>query len=66
MKRFEIAYDRVKIQYDQDYGIDHRKGWSIAIDGSYYVQFEKRLLVALFKAIYSYFELRDEQIRSEG
>ena len=44
----------LKIEYDKDYGIDKRTGWSIAINGWYVVQFHKYLVVALIKAFYEY------------
>jgi len=39
------------LDYDRNYGIDNRKGWSIAINGSYMVQLEPWLLVAVYKAV---------------
>lgn len=48
-----VKTDKWTIEYDTLYGIDKRAGWSISIDRSYVVQFEKFLLVALCKAIKS-------------
>lgn len=42
-----VCWGKFAIHFDRDYGIDRRTGWSIAIDGSFVVQFEKHLLVAL-------------------
>ena len=39
------------LEFDRDYGIDKLTGWSIAINGSYVVQLEKSLWVAIWKAI---------------
>lgn len=43
-----------EIEYDEDYGIDHRNGWSICIDGSYAVQLEPSLPRAIVKALRSW------------
>lgn len=40
----------LSLDYDRDYGCAHREGWSVALNGSYVVQFERWLLVALWKA----------------
>ena len=40
----------LKIDFDRDYGVDNRTGWSIAIDGRFAVSFERWLIVALWKA----------------
>lgn len=47
---FKIWFKGNGIEYDSDYGIDHRSGWSVIWDGSYIVQLEKHLIVALWKA----------------
>lgn len=39
-----------KLTWDADYGPMRRRGWSVAIDGAYVVQFERFLVVALWKA----------------
>lgn len=44
-----VHLNRLTIDHDHDYGIDRRRGWSIAWRGSYCVQFERFLLVALVK-----------------
>ena len=38
------------LQYDRDYGIDRRSGWSVVVDGSVAVQFARNRLVALVRA----------------
>lgn len=40
----------LRIDWDTNYGIDHREGWSIHYDGSCLVALEKWFVVALFKA----------------
>lgn len=50
------------VVYDEDYGIDKRSGWSVAIDGSYYVQFEEYLIKAIVKAIYEWVRLYDKSV----
>lgn len=37
------------VQYDRNYGIDRRSGWSVAWRGSYVSQLEPSLLVALWR-----------------
>lgn len=39
-----------KVWWDRDYGIDHRRGWSVTINGVVYVEFSRSLIVALVKA----------------
>jgi hypothetical protein len=39
-----------RLEYDVDYGIDHRKGWSITVDGSVVTQFKPTLTEALIDA----------------
>lgn len=45
-----IRIGGVSLEYDRDYGIGRRSGWSVAVAGSYRVQFERWLVVALWKA----------------
>lgn len=47
----KLKLKHITIDYDTNYGIDKRTGWSIAVDGSYILQFERFLLIALLKAI---------------
>ena len=42
------------VDWHKDFGIDHRKGWSVSVNGSYFAELEKFLIVALIKAIYRY------------
>jgi hypothetical protein len=42
------------IEYDTDYGIDHRFGWTISVNGWILSQLEPNLIVALFKAYRSW------------
>jgi len=49
-KRKEI-FMKYKIEFDRDYGIDKRTGWSICVDGHYIIQLEKHFLMALIKAV---------------
>jgi hypothetical protein len=39
----------ILIEYDKNYGFNKRAGYSMAIDGSYVSEFEKYLIVAIFK-----------------
>lgn len=38
-----------KLEWDREYGPSKRSGWSVCIDGSYVVELERSLLVALLK-----------------
>ena len=38
------------IEWDKDYGIDKRTGWTVKLDGAVLVQLERFLLVALWKS----------------
>ena len=52
MKKFSL-------EYDSDYGIDNRRGWSVAINGHYYVAFKRFFVVALIKAFYLHWKLSE-------
>ena len=54
VRRFYPAGMRLKIEYDIDFGVDKRCGWSIAINGSYVVSLNKWLIIALIKALWAY------------
>lgn len=43
---------KIRVDYDTEYGIEQRTGWSVAINGSYIVQFERFLIFAIAKAIW--------------
>ena len=46
------AMKRFGIEYDVDYGADHRSGWAIHYDGINLVSFERWLVVAVSKALW--------------
>lgn len=48
---FRLGINKLSIHYDTEYGIDKRTGWSIAWDGCFIVEFEKHLIIAIYKAI---------------
>lgn len=50
---FRIFGHRYGLEHDRDYGIDRRTGWSVKRDGSYAVQLEPWLIVAILRAIRS-------------
>jgi hypothetical protein len=35
MMTSEVTLGRLSLQHDDDYGIDHRRGWSISWEGSF-------------------------------
>jgi len=57
----------LRIDFDTDYGIDHRKGWTIIVNGMVIVQFRRTLIGALFVTWRRWqryvrdFELRDNR-----
>jgi hypothetical protein len=51
-----LRVGRWQLDYDQDYGIERRRGWSAAVDGSYESEF-----VSLWRAILSLLRHRDQQ-----
>lgn len=51
MKTFVLRINGFSIEYDNDYGIDHRRGWSVIREGSYIVTFQRFLLLALIRAV---------------
>lgn len=50
----------LKVEYDSDYGIDHRSGWSVTIDGCVYLQFRKLVVIALAAAFFKRRRLRED------
>ena len=50
MARFQI--NKLRVDFDRDYGVDHKTGWSIAWDGRFLIQLEKHLIVAIIKVIF--------------
>lgn len=52
--RFKVklnSYPSFDLHYDVDYGMDKRKGWSVAINGSFYVELVSNPFVAVLTAI---------------
>ena len=49
--RVSLNSRSLALDFDRDYGIDHRTGWSIAVNGHYAVELEPHLIVAFFKSI---------------
>ncbi len=43
----------LSIKWDDDYGIDHRQGWGVSMNGRSVCQFEPSLVSALAKALAS-------------
>ena len=45
--------DSVRVDFDRDYGIENRTGWSLSVNGSYLLQFVSllRVLVRLFAEV---------------
>lgn len=52
-----------KVDFDRDYGVDKRTGWSVCINGSYVSELEKYLFTALRKAFYVYYFVWEKEYR---
>lgn len=50
MRRLCVEVNRLQVEFDRDYGIGKRTGWSVAWEGSYAVQLEPWLVIALWRA----------------
>lgn len=59
MNKVKVKIDQLSVAWDRDYGIDHRIGWSVHIDGICYVQFERHLVIALLKAFWKKRQISD-------
>jgi len=55
--------ESLKIQFDRNYGINKRTGWSICVNGCFYTQLERFLVVALIKAVRMHWFIIDKQYR---
>jgi hypothetical protein len=51
MHEARIRIGLFRIDFDRNYGCNNRTGWSIAHKGSFLVQLEKYLTIAIIKAI---------------
>jgi len=49
---------QLRIEYNSSYGVNRLSGWSISVDGSVVVQFERRLITAVFKTLWKLWEWR--------
>ena len=52
--------NQFKIEFDRNYGCYKRTGWSISINGSFYADLEKHVIVAFFKAFHRYWFVWNE------
>lgn len=60
MDSMSFQFRRFRIDFDRDYGADHKTGWSVAYDGSYIVQFSPSLSSALKIALKKCKEMEEE------
>jgi hypothetical protein len=45
----------IKLKFDRDYGCDKKTGWTLCIDGKYYVsQLEPSLIICIKKGVKSF------------
>lgn len=54
-----------RLDYDPDYGIDHRSGWTVHYDGCVLVQFARGPLRALWRAWWKWREMEQDQAMYE-
>lgn len=54
-----------RLDYDPDYGIDHRTGWTVHYDGCVLVQFAKGPLRALWRAWWKWREMERDRYFEE-
>ncbi len=50
--------EQFKLEYDKNYGYFNRTGWSVVINGIFYVELEKYLFIALIKAMKCYLQAK--------
>lgn len=48
---FTLGIGIYELQYDRNYGIRKRHGWSVIIDGSVYAELQPWLVMAIWKAV---------------
>lgn len=48
---FAIQIGPLAIEYDRDYGLDKRRGWSVVYCGSVCAELQPWLVMAIYKAI---------------
>lgn len=53
--------NHLKIEFDADYGIDHRFGWTVTIDGAVAVELCESASIAICKAYISW-RLKDQEL----
>lgn len=53
--------NKFTLEYDINYGIAKRKGWSVSIDGIYYVTFWPEPITAILWAFFLMIRARREQ-----
>lgn len=41
----------VSVEYDTDYGVDKRSGWSICVNGSFTAELEPSLIRAIWQTV---------------
>lgn len=54
--RLQIGW--LTLDYDKNYGIDKRSGWSVALSGSYYAQFWREPVSAVVWSIWQRWRYR--------
>ena len=51
MNRFRLTINDSSLQFDRDYGMCKRAGWSIAIKGHFECQLERFFVIAVIKTL---------------
>lgn len=49
--RFGKNVTSLRLDYDTNYGIDNRRGWSVHVNGICYVEFWREPITAILRAI---------------
>lgn len=47
---------RFRLEYDSGFGIEKKSGWSVCIDGSYYMAFDKNVVRAVVVALWRWWK----------
>ena len=60
---FKLKILNIQIDYDKNYGINQRNGWSIIVKGSVVAELERFLVVAIWKTWRTYYFIWSKEAR---
>ena len=52
MNRFRLRTDNFMLNFDRDYGVNHKTGWSIGDEYGCIFHFEKSLILCVLKYVF--------------